>query len=565
MTIPVQASGKGEITFLDYLASTGALDPQSQQRVRSAIATSGQSVDTVLLELGLLPESRLADAQASFLGLERVQASEFPDDLPPETDIPREFLKASGLLPLEIDPNTVTVATSRPLDQDAIRGLGFYLNRTAVPKVATATELSQHIHKLLASETTGPALSADGDLQAHEDDVERLKDFAREAPIIKLLNRLITTAIERNASDIHVEPLEDHVQIRYRIDGSLHVVDKLPKTTQQGLISRVKILAKLNIAEQRLPQDGRIRVPVRGRDIEFRVSTTPVVYGESVALRILDRQQMQLDFLSLGFQPEDAEKLAKITGHPNGIMLVTGPTGSGKTTTLYAALNALNRPEQKLFTVEDPVEYRLRGVNQIHVKPAIGLDFAAVLRSILRQDPDIIMVGEIRDGETAKIAVQASLTGHLVLSTLHTNSAAASVTRLLDMGVEDYLLASCLRGILAQRLLRKLCPHCKKPGTISPELAQRMGLSKKTTVYEAHGCTHCHGTGYQGRTVAYEIMEFGDKERDAVVGHMPETELHALAVKSGMSPLFETAIKAVQRGDTSLDEVYRVIQGSAAP
>jgi general secretion pathway protein E len=548
--------------FLDHLASSGLLDPQGHQRVRAAMATSGQPVDTILLELGLIPELKLADAQASYLGLERAYPTEFPDELPAEVDLPRAYLSNSNLLPLRMTPSTVVIATAKPLDTDAIRGLGFCLNRTPVAKVAAATELTQHIRRLLAAENATPQSTDDPEaMQAQEDDIERLRDVAREAPIIKLLNRVIATGIERNASDIHIEPLEDHVQVRYRIDGALRIADRLPKQAQPGIVSRIKILAKLNIAEQRLPQDGRIKLPFRGREVEFRVSTAPVVYGESVALRILDKQQLQLDFLSLGYQPNDAAKLEKICSHPNGIVLVTGPTGSGKTTTLYAALSSLNREQVKLFTVEDPVEYRLKGTNQIQVKPAIGLDFAAVLRSILRQDPDIIMIGEIRDTETAKIAIQASLTGHLVLSTLHTNSAAASVTRLIDMGLEDYLLASCLRGIVAQRLLRKLCPDCKTPSTLLPETAIRLKLPKHATIYEAPGCPSCNGTGYRGRTVAYEILDFGTREQEAVTTRMPEAELHALAVKSGMTPLFQQAMETVARGETSLEEVYRVIEG----
>jgi general secretion pathway protein E len=548
--------------FLNHLADAGLLDAQGHQRVKAAMVTSGQPVDTILLELGLIPELRLADAQASYLGLERAYPTDFPDELPPETDLPRAYLSETNLLPLKMTPSTVVIATAKPLDSDSIRGIGFYLNRTPVAKVAAATELTQHIRRLLTAENAAPQAAEDaGAILAQEDDIERLRDVAREAPIIKLLNRVIATGIERNASDIHIEPLEDHVQVRYRIDGALRIADRLPKQSQPGIVSRIKILAKLNIAEQRLPQDGRIKLPFRGREVEFRVSTAPVVYGESVALRILDKQQLQLDFMSLGYQPDDATRLQKISSHPNGIVLVTGPTGSGKTTTLYAALSALNREEVKLFTVEDPVEYRLRGINQIQVKPGIGLDFAAVLRSILRQDPDIIMIGEIRDAETAKIAIQASLTGHLVLSTLHTNSAAASVTRLIDMGLEDYLLASCLRGIVAQRLLRKLCSDCKTETKLTPELAKRHRI--RGPVYEAKGCTRCNGTGYRGRTVAYEILEFSSKEQEAVTARMPEAEFHAMAVKSGMTSLFRSALNAVERGDTSLEEVYRVIE--AAP
>jgi general secretion pathway protein E len=547
--------------FLDYLMNQGELDSTGLQRVNAIMETSGQSVDTVLLELGLMPESKLADAQAAYLGLARIHPEDFPGELPSESELSPDFLRSVSLLPLEITESTVVIATAKPFDTDVIRGLAHFLAKTPVIKVAAATDLQQHLQRLMSPDTTNTDLGANQSTFAAEDDIERLKDIAREAPIIKLLNRIVSQAVEQKASDIHVEPMEDHVQVRYRIDGSLSVAEKLQSAVQQGLISRIKVLAKLNIAEHRLPQDGRIKLPVRGREVEFRVSTTPVTFGESVALRILDRQHLQLDYASLGYQPGDAATLQRMTSHPNGILLVTGPTGSGKTTTLYAALSTLNKPQVKMFTVEDPVEYRLKGVNQIQVKPAIGLDFAAILRSVLRQDPDIIMIGEIRDAETARIAVQASLTGHLVLSTLHTNSAAASVTRLLDMGLEDYLLASTLRGIVAQRLLRKLCSHCKTRVEVLSPVYTKLGISRSTEVFKACGCASCKGTGYSGRTVAYEILEIGPEERQAILDHSPESAIHEHAMESGMKSLLRTALDCVERGETSLEEVYRVVQG----
>jgi general secretion pathway protein E len=557
------ASENQNSAFLEHLQAAGALDDVGVQRVHSILQSSRQTIDTVLLELGLVPESRLADEQALFLGLDRVHPRDFPDDLPPESELPRGYVRSSGLLPIVQPDSGLSVITSRPFEIDAIQGLGYALARKPVAKVAAATELAQHIEKLLDAENPAQRDVSSGVADAQEDDVERLKDFAREAPIIKQLNRIISAAVQRQASDIHLEPLDDHVQVRYRIDGTLLVAERLPKNIQNGLVSRVKILAKLNIAEQRLPQDGRIRIPVRGRDIEFRVSTAPVVFGESVALRVLDRQQLPLRFRELGFSESETLKLNALTNRPNGIVLVTGPTGSGKTTTLYAALNALNKPETKVFTVEDPVEYHLKGVNQINVKPAIGLDFSAVLRSILRQDPDIIMIGEIRDLETARIAVQASLTGHFVLSTLHTNSAVASITRLLDMGLEDYLLASCLRGIVAQRLLRKLCSNCKSPMPLSAGMSTRLGIPRDAKTCQAVGCDVCKGTGYHGRTVVAEILEVTPEQRDAIIRRAPETEFEALAVKAGMRSLFARSLEHVASGETSLDEVYRVIQGPA--
>jgi general secretion pathway protein E len=544
--------------FLDHLQQAGVIDPSGAARVRAVLSTSRQSLDVVLLELGLIPEARLADEQAAYLGFERALPADFPDELPAEVNASFSYYQSAGLLPVSFNQDSVTVLTSRPFEQDAIRGLSYALGREPNVKVAAISELHQHLQKLAASENSDDPASENE--TAEDDDIERLRDFAREAPIVKLLNRIIATGIEQQASDIHLEPLEDCVLVRYRIDGALEVAERLPKNAQQGLTSRVKILAKLNIAEHRLPQDGRLRLAVRGNEMEFRVSTTPVVFGESVALRVLDRQSLPLQFKDLGFTEKDSAKLRRLVQQTNGIVLVTGPTGSGKTTTLYAALNGLNTPDKKLFSVEDPVEYNLRGINQINVKPQIGLDFAAVLRSVLRQDPDIVMIGEIRDLETARIAIQASLTGHLVLSTLHTNSAAASITRLLDMGLEEYLLASCLRGVVAQRLLRTLCDSCKSPMSPHSEILRRMDIPLSASVHQANGCDRCRGTGYRGRTVVSEIMDIGPLEQDAIAKRLPESQIQTLGEKSGMTTLFKGALQLVGEGVTSLEEVFRVIQ-----
>ena len=348
--------------------------------------------------------------------------------------------------------------------------------------------------------------------------MRRLEDMASEAPVIRLVHDLITRAVEAQASDIHIEPREDSVRVRYRIDGVLTTVETLPLSLRAAVTSRVKIMAHLNIAERRLPQDGRVKATVRGRPIDFRVSTMPTMLGESVVMRILDRSSVPLDFAPLGFRGAVLDGFMRLLAQPNGIILVTGPTGSGKTTTLYTALHLLNKAESKLFTVEDPIEYQLAGINQIQVQPKIGLTFAHALRSILRQDPDIIMVGEIRDLETAQMAIQASLTGHLVLSTLHTNGAAASLTRLMDMGVDDYLLASTVTGILAQRLVRRLCTKCAAPETAPPPLIARRGDTHQdlSGLRRKVGCQACRNTGYQGRTDHQRAA--GDDRRGAPTG-----------------------------------------------
>jgi general secretion pathway protein E len=387
-----------------------------------------------------------------------------------------------------------------------------------------------------------------------EEDAERLKDLASEAPVIRLVNQIISRAVETQASDIHLEPFEEGLRVRYRYDGVLHETDAPPPRLTAAITSRVKIMARLDIAERRLPQDGRIRMAVRGQDVDFRVSTVPSLHGEKVVLRVLDRNAVTFDFARLGL--------------PNGIVLVTGPTGSGKTTTLYTGLLALNATTRNVVTVEDPIEYRLRGINQIQVKPQIGLDFASLLRSILRQDPDVVMVGEIRDLETAQIAVQAALTGHLVLSTLHTNSAAATITRLRDMGLEDYLLTAVLRGILAQRLVRRLCPHCAQPVPAPDELVQRFDLHRRSgngaiTLRHPVGCPQCRGTGYRGRLAIAEFLMPDEGIERLIFARADHTEIERAAVAAGMVTMFDAGLNAALAGDTTIEEVVRSIRAEA--
>ncbi len=556
----------GEGGFLQFLADKGVIDQIALQRVGQAMRGSGQPVDIVLLELGLLEEHRLADSLSAYLNLDRIAASEFPQELPVGCEVPQDFLRRANIFPLEMTENSIALAVARPLDDASARAVGYLLDRQPVLKVAVGSELTRHLSNILTAEQGTPR-GADDDDQSHDlasGDIDRLRDVASEAPIIRLLNRLVASAVERSASDIHIEPLEDHVRIRLRIDGTLQVHELLDRGLQLGLVSRVKILARLNIAEQRLPQDGRIRLAVRGRDIDLRVSTSPMLHGEGVVLRILDRRDIALDFHALGFGEDAVVRLRQLISAPNGIILVTGPTGSGKTTTLYAGLTLLNRPDCKIFTVEDPIEYHLKGVNQILVRPQIGLDFASILRSILRQDPDIIMVGEIRDSETAKIAVQASLTGHLVLSTLHTNSAASSITRLRDIGVDDFLIVSTLRAIIAQRLVRKLCICCKRPGTVPAALTSKVSSAiEDAGCFESVGCAKCHGTGYSGRSVIYEILEIGEDMKKAILDDLPDSEIETLARRNGMLTLFDCGVAKVRSGETSIEEILRIVTAPA--
>jgi general secretion pathway protein E len=392
------------------------------------------------------------------------------------------------------------------------------------------------------------------------EDVGRLRDLASEVPVIRLVNQLISRAVESGASDIHIESLQSRMIVRYRIDGILREVASPPANLRAAIISRVKIMAKLNIAERRLPQDGRIRIAVQGREFDLRISTMPTLHGEGVVMRVLDRASLVHDLSVLGFSDAMLAPFLGVLDRPQGILLVTGPTGSGKTTTLYTSLMRLNSIERKLFTVEDPIEYQLEGVNQIQVKPQIGLTFAQVLRSVLRQDPDIIMVGEMRDLETAQIAVQAALTGHLVLSTLHTNNAAGTITRLLDMGVEDYLVTSTVSGVLAQRLVRKLCQHCREAYEPLPELVNQLDLPHATgtpMLYRARGCGHCRG-GYRGRVGVFEFLPLTDEIRRLVLSHATAHDIHRAGAAEGMCSMYDDGIAKAIAGVTSIEEVLRV-------
>jgi len=400
-----------------------------------------------------------------------------------------------------------------------------------------------------------------------EEDTERLRDLASDAPVIRLVNQLIWRAVETQASDIHIEPFEDRLRVRYRFDGVLHEIDSPSSQMTAAITSRIKIMAHLDIAERRLPQDGRIRLAVRGQDVDFRVSTVPSLYGESVVLRVLDRSAVAFDYARLGLPPAIAHQFGEALNLPNGIVLVTGPTGSGKTTTLYTGLLGLNSISRKVVTIEDPIEFQLTGINQIQVRPQIGLNFASLLRSILRQDPDVIMVGEIRDIETAQIAVQAALTGHLVLSTLHTNSAAATITRLCDMGLEDYLMTAVLRGVLAQRLVRRLCPACRRAAEAPPELVRRFGLDRRgesgITLWHPVGCENCRNTGYRGRLAICEFLVPDEAVERLIFARADHSEVERAAVAAGMQTMFDAGLDAALDGTTTIEEVMRSIRADA--
>jgi general secretion pathway protein E len=551
----------------ELLIERGKLDRTGFERARRLREGRGDSLCLLLPKLGLVSERDMAQAVADRLNLPLVDSKDIPDIPLLEDKLSPRFLREAHVLPLAEKPEGLVLAMADPLDSFAADAIRLISGCEALPRVAEPAMLESAIDRLY-----GQGRSALGQIvesgeeevdEGLELDVERLKDLASEAPVIRLVSHMIADAVEKRASDIHIETLEHRLRVRFRIDGVLIEIDPPPNRFRAAIVSRIKIMAKLNIAERRLPQDGRIKLAVRGTPIDLRVSSIPTMYGEGVVMRVLDRQGVKLDFESLGIGGANLAAYGEILERPNGVFLVTGPTGSGKTTTLYAALTRLNSPEKKILTVEDPIEYHLDGVNQIQVKPSIGLSFANVLRSILRQDPDIIMIGEIRDVETARIAIQAALTGHLVLSTLHTNDAASAITRLLDMGVEEYLLTSTLNGVAAQRLVRTLCPHCRVAEPALPELVAQLGLRRyadggEITIYKPGGCEQCNGTGYRGRMGLVEVLAVGDAVRRLILRRAEARELQRTAIEEGMGTMFDDGMKKALAGVTTIEEVLRV-------
>jgi general secretion pathway protein E len=551
----------------DILLRQGHCDQRTLERARRVAIDSDQRLDVVLIQLGLVSERGLADAYADLLSIPVTSIDRYPPLEPVLPDrLSAAFLRYARVIPLAADGQIVTLAAADPLDPFTPSAVAVATGRQVRLQVAVPIELETALNRLYPEEGSAtPDAGADAPL---EEDAERLKDLASEAPVIRLVNLLITRAVETQASDIHIEPFEDRLRVRYRYDGVLHEAEPPPRHLAAAITSRIKIMARLDIAERRMPQDGRIKMAVRGQDVDFRVSTIPSLHGETVVLRILDRSAVVFDYARLGLAPGVIRKLGSALDLPNGIVLVTGPTGSGKTTTLYTGLLALNAITRKIVTVEDPIEYQLGGINQIQVRAQIGLTFASLLRSILRQDPDVIMVGEIRDGETAQIAVQAALTGHLVLSTLHTNSAAAAVTRLRDMGVEDYLLTAVLRGVMAQRLVRRLCPDCRRREPAPPELVQRFGLDRRTAdrpimLSRAVGCLSCRQTGYRGRTAIAEFLELGPETERLIFARADHATIERAAVGQGMELMFEAGLAAALAGETTIEELTRSIRAEA--
>ena len=537
------------------------------KRAESYREQHGGDLVTLLVRLGLVSERDVAEAESDLLDLPLVRTADLPDEIPELPDISLRYLKQNLILPIAESNGDLTVVMANPRDEFARKALSMVSGKNIVLQVGVASEIENGIEKLLGGGRSAMGQiveSLDTNEEGDLEDVEHLRDLASEAPVIRLVNLIMQRAVEARASDIHIEPFENRLKVRYRVDGVLHEVEAPPSKSTAAVISRIKIMAKLNIAERRLPQDGRIMHRVQGKELDLRVSTIPTSHGESVVMRILDRESIVLDFDSLGFDTLIRKDFVKTIEMPHGIILVTGPTGSGKTTTLYTALSALNTPERKIITVEDPVEYQLEGINQIQAKSSIGLDFAHALRAIVRQDPDVIMIGEMRDLETAKIAIQSALTGHLVLSTIHTNDAAGGVTRMLDMGVEDYLLTSTVNAILAQRLVRTLDADHREAYELLPEVAAEIGLKElddqdRYIVYRPVP-TDEMPSGYRGRTTILELLTLSDPVRRQIMQHATAGEIQDLAVSEGMRTMYQDGLKKCLEGVTTLDEVLRVTQ-----
>jgi general secretion pathway protein E len=553
--------------FGEALIVAHALDTLGIERARRAAMSTGERLDIVLTKLGLLLEADVARHLARYLKIALYSPGDGTNGIALDDCLTPAFILQNRILPIRAGDNRIVLCVVDPFDSVPLEATRLVTGKTIDIALITQSDFDQLAKTILVQEGNGvlTQIEAVSDTAASEYDLQRLRDSASEAPVVRLVSKIIADAVDLRASDIHLEPTSDALNLRYRIDGMLRTIDTIPERTRAAVLSRIKIVAKMDIAERRLPQDGRIKIAVRGNEIDFRIATIPTVNGESVVMRVLDRSRVQLDFPHLGFEPTQIEALGKLMSHPNGIVLVTGPTGSGKTTTLYTALKQLNQPHAKIFTVEDPIEYQLAGISQVQVQQSIGLDFPACLRSILRQDPDMIMIGEIRDAETARIAVQASLTGHLVFSTLHTNSAAATVTRLIDMGIEHFLLGSTLRGIMGQRLVRRLCSDCKRQRADSAywteALDERLppGSARGNAYFcEPVGCSVCHGTGFRGRLAISELMLIEEPIQNAILNKASSVQLAEIARSRGMRTIYEDGIVKAWSGSTTVEEVLRV-------
>ncbi|HQR79545.1 MAG TPA: ATPase, T2SS/T4P/T4SS family [Actinomycetota bacterium] len=548
----------------DILVSRGLISKEQLDEALMAQRGQGHSLGRVLIDLGMLSESQVVQALASQIGMRFVELSEVTLDGAALSKVAGAVCRRHRAIPIGFEKGRLVVAMSDPANVFAIDDIRSASGMSVVPVVATATDVAAALDRHYRADGELDELTMAIDVEDDEEDLASLKEVVEDAPIVKFVNLLITQGIQDRASDIHLEPTEFDIRVRFRIDGVLHEVMRSPKSIQSGVISRLKIMADINIAERRIPQDGRLSVTSNGQKVDLRVATLPTVWGEKIVLRILDNSTAMLDLADLGFRDTNYERYSASFGKPYGMILVVGPTGSGKSTTLYATVNILNRPEVNIITVEDPVEYRLPGVNQVQTNTKAGLTFAAALRSILRSDPDIVLIGEIRDHETAQIAVESALTGHLVLSTLHTNDAPSAVTRLVEMGIEPFLVGSSLDCVLAQRLARRLCPKCKEAYRPSMQTLKSAGLSLAAgqavpEIYRPVGCSACSRTGYKGRVALHEVLPITERIERLAVERASSTQIAAVAREEGMQTLREDGMSKVLSGLTSLDEVLRVV------
>ena len=549
----------------EILVDDGLITQEQLDEARSESEQAGKSLGRTLIDLGLVGESALVKALATQIGLPFMDLSDFQIDMTAASLVPQSLAKRYTALPIAFEEETLIVAMSDPGNVFAVDDIRTLTGRDIRIVVATRTDIGEAIERVSRVDAEVGDLAATAAAEEQEsDDVSALKESVDEAPIVKLVNLLITQAVNDRASDIHIEPQERDVRIRYRIDGVLHEVMRSPKSIQNGVLSRLKIMADIDIAERRIPQDGRVGLVVGGKAIDLRVATMPTVYGEKAVIRILDKSHALLNLSDLGFSEHNMERFERSFRKPYGMILVTGPTGSGKSTTLYATLNILNQIDRNIITVEDPVEYRLGGVNQVQMNPKAGLTFASALRSILRSDPDIVLIGEVRDAETAQIATQAALTGHLVLSTLHTNDAPSAVTRLTEMGIEPFLVSSAVDCVLAQRLVRVLCEKCKEyyQPTADALKEARIPLLPDGSIprlYKPAGCNSCGNTGYRGRMAVHEVMVMSEEIERMTVERRSSEEIAKVAQEQGMLTLRQDGILKVLDGRTSIEELFRVI------
>ena len=539
----------------EILIRKGLLTEEDLGRALELQRERGDKLGRILVDLGFAAQRDIVQALAEQLGIP-VAKLDGPPLVTPETErLAARFLRQARVFPLRMEGGALVLAMADPLDFETLAAVRAATGLRVRAEIAPETEIVDALERYYAEEEAEAAALAGEDAESAAE-LEQLRDMASEAPVIRLVNAMIAQAVEKRASDIHIEPFEKEVKVRFRIDGVLQEQEPPPRELKAAVISRLKLMAKMNIAERRLPQDGRIKMKALGREVDLRVSTLPTLYGESVVMRLLDRSAGDFyDLRNLGFDDRMLGRMEFFTSLPHGIFLVTGPTGSGKSTTLYSALKRINQSDKKIITIEDPVEYQMDGINQIHVNPQIGLTFATGLRHIVRQDPDVIMVGEIRDYETAEVAIRAALTGHFVYSTLHTNDAPSAITRLADMGVENYLICSSLVAVLAQRLVRVICPHCKAPG------GERLTPSGETIpVWRGRGCERCFGTGYLGRVGIFELMEMNDELRKMIMAGADASMLTEAARRHGMRSLREDGWEKVRQGVTTAEEVLRVTQ-----